>query len=345
MGDAASVSTIVDSQIGIIKSDSIGRAVIRKLNLVKTPEFIGQTGGVRSTIYSIARSIGLMKPETEEAAARIALETFQSKFSVKRDGLTYIVGISFESIDPRRAALILNTIAETYISQQMDAKYNYTLRDETWVKDQLNELSNQASAARKALEDFKNRDGLAGSADAGADGAQPELTAQMQGELRALTAAAEASASALDGFRHRARFMEATRQQSLPVFDARLLTEVIPPLRPSSPKGGMVLGIASVLGVLLGIAICVVARAFESRRPEQRTSRKRTPDILYRGCPNGQFRQRSGKVDNGFLCPCRKATDPCRKAADEVAKTREPRRFPAKWSSIHCQVINRRIQA
>lgn len=100
MGDAASVSTIVDSQIGIIKSDSIGRAVIRKLNLVKTPEFIGQTGGVRSTIYSIARSIGLMKPETEEAAARIALETFQSKFSVKRDGLTYIVGISFSPSIP-----------------------------------------------------------------------------------------------------------------------------------------------------------------------------------------------------------------------------------------------------
>src|SRR5882762_1470388 len=37
--DAASVSTIVESQIGIIRSESIARAVIRKLDLTNDPEF------------------------------------------------------------------------------------------------------------------------------------------------------------------------------------------------------------------------------------------------------------------------------------------------------------------
>ena len=55
---------------------------------------------------------------------RYALESFERKLSAKRVGLTYIVEISFESIDPERAALILNTVAETYIAAQMDAKYN-----------------------------------------------------------------------------------------------------------------------------------------------------------------------------------------------------------------------------
>lgn len=264
LGDSASVSTIVDSQIGIIKSDSVARAVIRKLDLVKTPEFVGQTGGVRSTIFAIARSLRLMKPESEETAMRLALEIFQRNLTVKRVGLTYLVGISFESTDPQRAALIINTIVKIYIAQQLDAKYKYALRDETWVKDQLNELSNQASVDRTALTEFKDRNDFSASADAAAGDPQPQLTAEMQEELRRLTAAAEASETALDNFRHMARLTEATRQQYLPIFDARLVTEALPPLRPSSPKVGIALGISTVLGLLLGTVVALM-REFSYR--------------------------------------------------------------------------------
>ena len=253
LGDAASVSTIVESQIGIIRSDGIARAVIRKLDLATNPEFIGQIG-IRG---SIARLLGWRKPETEETAIRSALESFQRKLSVKRVGLTYIVGVSFESADPERAALILNTVAETYIAYQMDAKYNSTLRDETWIKSRLNELGSHASAAQKALEDYnKNKKDIASSADtADAGAARSQSTAQMQDELRELVAAAKSSITVFDNFRHVLRHMEAERQQSLPVFEARLITEALPPLRASSPKGAIVLGVSTVAGMLLGVAI------------------------------------------------------------------------------------------
>ena len=45
------------------------------------------------------------------------------------------------------------------------------------------------------------------------------------------------------------------QQQSLPVFDAQLLTEASRPLRASSPKVGIVLVISTVGGALLGIAV------------------------------------------------------------------------------------------
>jgi capsular exopolysaccharide synthesis family protein len=252
LGDTASVSTIVESQIGIIRSESVARAVIRKLDLAKDPEFIGQIG-IRS---SIARLLGWGKPETEATAMRYALESFQRKLSVKRIGVSYIIGLSFESIDPERAALILNTVAETYVTSQMEAKYNSSLRDETWIKYRLNELSSHASAAQKALADYyKNRKDIAGSADTvDADAASSHSTTQTQSELRELAAAAQSSTSALDNLRHVLRQMEATRQQSLPGFE-RLISEALPPLRASSPKVGIVLGISTVAGMLLGIAI------------------------------------------------------------------------------------------
>jgi Mrp family chromosome partitioning ATPase/capsular polysaccharide biosynthesis protein len=241
LADAASVSTIVESQIGIIKSESIARAVMQKLDLTVDPEFVGRIGIVGGMIRSLAQLLGWSKPEPESTVMRHALESFQRKLSAKRVGLTYIVAMSFESIDPERAAQILNTIPETYIARQMDAKYNLSLQDQVWIQNRLTELSSQASAAQKALEDYhKNRKDIADSVDAGAE--------------RALAAAAESSKGAYDNFRHVLRQNEAARQQSKPVFEASLVSKALPPLKASSPKRAIVLGLSTIAGVLLGIA-------------------------------------------------------------------------------------------
>jgi uncharacterized protein involved in exopolysaccharide biosynthesis len=230
--DAAAVSTVVESQIAIIKSETIASAVIEKLGLAQDPEFTtGQGSGM------ISRLLGWSKPQTEASAARYALEPFERKLSAKRVGPTYLVEITFDSRDPDRAAQIVNAVAEKYITRQMDKA---SLQDEKWVKDRLNDLSTQALAAQKALEDYsKNRKEPADSA----------------ATIDKLAAAAESSKNAYDNFRLVLRKTEATQQQSAPVFEASLVTAASPPLRASSPKPRIVLGIAIVGGLLLGIAI------------------------------------------------------------------------------------------
>jgi len=233
--DTAAVATIVESQIEIIKSESIASAVIEKLALADDPEFAtGQGSGM------ISRLFGWSRPEAKGSTARYAVESFERKLSAKRVGSTYLVELTFESRDPDRAAQILNAVAEKYITHQMS---NAGLQDDAWVKDRLNELSTQASAAQKALEDY-SRNGK-GTADSAAT-------------IDKLAAAAEASKSAYDNFRHVLRRMEATRQQSSPVFEASLLSGASPPLRASWPKARIVLGTAIVLGGLLGIAIGIL---------------------------------------------------------------------------------------
>jgi uncharacterized protein involved in exopolysaccharide biosynthesis len=240
-GDAASTSTIVESQIGIIKSESIARAVIAKLGLAEDPEFAPQDSDMRGMKQSIIRLLGWSKPDTEaNAAIRYAVESFERKLSAKRIGPTYLVEISFVARDPDRAAQILNAVAEKYTTRQMD---NANLQDETWAKDQLNELSARASAAQRALEDYnRNKKDAADSAHT----------------IERLVAAADSSKSAYDNFRHVLRKMAATREQSSPVFEASLVTDASPPLRASWPKARTVLGISMVGGLLLGIAIGVL---------------------------------------------------------------------------------------
>jgi uncharacterized protein involved in exopolysaccharide biosynthesis len=255
-GDAASVSTIVESQIAIIKSEGVARAVIRKLDLAEDPEFVGQAGAVRGMMRSMSRLLGWSKPETESSAVQYALESFGRKLSAKRIGLTYIVEITFESIDPGRAAQIVNAVAETHIMASMDAKFRSALRSEKWVKDRMNELSSQASAAQKAVADYKNTGDItdpAGTVDAGKPSSQ--LSAKIQGDLRELEATAESSTKTYDNFLRVLRYMDAMQQQSLPVFEARLLTEASRPMRASSPKLRIVLAISVAGGIVLGIVI------------------------------------------------------------------------------------------
>jgi len=235
-GDVAAVATIVESQIGIIKSESIASAVIEKLGLAESPEFAGGQG---NSILSVSRLLGWTRPEGSGSAMRYAVESFGQRLSAKRVGPTYLVELTFDSRDPDRAAQILNAVAEKYITHQMDQ--GGSLQDETWVRDRLNGLSIQASAAQKALEDFRSRKDASDSAVS----------------MDRLVAAAESSKSAYDSFRHMLRRLEATRQQSTPVFAASLITQALPPLRAASPKPKSVLGIAIVGGLLLGLAFAV----------------------------------------------------------------------------------------
>jgi uncharacterized protein involved in exopolysaccharide biosynthesis len=229
--------------------------VLQKLGLAEDPEFAAQ-GVVSQTIGAISRLLGWRKPEAEASVSRHAIDAFERKLSVKRVGVTYILEMTFDSVDPERAARILNTISETYISAQMDDRYRWSPQSEKWFKDRTSELSNQASAAKNAVAAYyKSKTDIADSSGAvDAATAPSQLTPSTQGELRELEATAEAATRTYDNFLRVQRYMEITQQQSSPTFEARLI-EVTRPLVASSPKAKLLLGMATVGGVLLGIAI------------------------------------------------------------------------------------------
>jgi uncharacterized protein involved in exopolysaccharide biosynthesis len=254
-GDPASVSTIVESQIAIIRSENVARTVIQKLDLANDPEFASQ-GLLRRTKRSVSRMLGWSKPETEYSLMRYATDSIARNLSVKRAGSTYIVDLAYDSGDSDRAAQILNAVVESYTSSQMDAKYKSALQSEKWVKERTNELSSQASAAKKAVADYyKAHESTTppGATDVGTSASQ--TTATKHDALRELEAAAEVATRTYDNFVRTQRYMEVVQHHASPAFEARLLTEVSRPLTASTPKAGIVLGVLTIGGLLLGIAL------------------------------------------------------------------------------------------
>ena len=77
--------------------------------------------------------------------------------AVKRVGLSYVILINFRSYDPARAAEIANAVADAYIVDQLEAKYQATRRAGAWLQDRIKELREQVSTAERAVVDFKTK--------------------------------------------------------------------------------------------------------------------------------------------------------------------------------------------
>src|SRR5262249_10800031 len=67
----------------------------------------------------------------------------------------YVIDINFESASPERAAQIANAIAQAYITEQFEAKYQVTREGSKWLEGRIRELRDHVSAAEKAVVDYK----------------------------------------------------------------------------------------------------------------------------------------------------------------------------------------------
>jgi polysaccharide biosynthesis transport protein len=193
VGDLPVDTAAVESQVEIIKSETIALAVIKKLFLAEDPEFTGPGGGLLGTLLSnvmgLVASIG---PNTSSDAnsddqfksdvtpGHKAVTAFQSRLDVQRVGLTYIIAISFRSHNADRAARIANAVAEAYIDDQLESKYLAARRAGTWLQERLRELRQQASTAERAVVDFKNRNSMI---DAGGRTINEQQLAELNSQL------------------------------------------------------------------------------------------------------------------------------------------------------------------
>ena len=186
-------TSAVDSQVEIIKSESIALAVIKQLHLTEDSEFVGSGGGLIGTLLSSVTGLFASNgPGSEFALTRSAVRAFQNQLSVRRVGLTYVIEIGFTSLSPDRAAQIANAAANAYIEDQLEAKYQSARRAGTWLQDRLRELREQASTAQRAVADYKNKNDMV---DAGGRTINEQQLAELNSELllaRSQTAQAQA---------------------------------------------------------------------------------------------------------------------------------------------------------
>ena len=203
LGDIPIDTAQVETQVEVLKSETIGLSVIKDLRLTEDPEFVAPGGGLLGAVFGLLSglidpgTVGSSDPKSEFALTRKALRTFLSERAISRVGRTYVLDIAYTALSPTRAAWIANAIADSYIVDQLESKYQTTKRASVWLQDRIKELRTQASAADRAVFDYKEKNNII---DLGGGGTNPrllgdqqvsELTTQM---ITARAAAAEAKA-------------------------------------------------------------------------------------------------------------------------------------------------------
>lgn len=120
--DAATVQTEVE----VLKSDNIGLAVVRKLHLADDPEFTGSSKGPVDHFVALLGSPTGFSVSERVPTENAALLKFDAQRTLNRVGMTYVIDIGFTSHDPDKSARLVNALADAYIDDQLDAKFQAT---------------------------------------------------------------------------------------------------------------------------------------------------------------------------------------------------------------------------
>ncbi|NOJ47560.1 AAA family ATPase [Bradyrhizobium archetypum] len=245
-------SAYIDSQVEVLRSEAIARSVVRNLNLLSDPEFISRTGGLVGIFGKISSAIfgSGTKPNQEGRA----VAAFQRNLTIKRIGSTYVIQIDYRSLDATKAARISNAVTEAYLSDQNASKYRFSYDIDAWLRDRLDKLKAQAQNSERAVAEYKAKSNVVGADAPLLSGQQlADLSSGRRVLLKDLESSAQSHRMLYETFLQ--RVTEFTNQQSFPTNEARIVSEASPLLVKNDPKPVLVLGAATILGLIGGLAV------------------------------------------------------------------------------------------
>jgi capsular exopolysaccharide synthesis family protein len=176
----------LQTELEIIKSEDLLGRVVDKLGLAANPDFNGTKPpdfltdvlapirnfwGMALAVLvpkpppSAAPQIQMPKARTEDSdpRRRAAIGAIAGNLTVSLVGRTFIIVISVQSPNGAMSAQIANAIADMYLVDQLDAKYEANKRATEWLEERLGELRRALQAAEDQVATYRRDKGLVGS--------------------------------------------------------------------------------------------------------------------------------------------------------------------------------------
>lgn len=182
--DTASIpdQSIVDTEVSVMQSLDVARAVVKKLGLDNDPEF---TKGVD------ALPANATPADVDQRLNEVAGNVLAA-MEAKREKATYVIELSTVSVDPVKAARITNMFATQYIDASLGRRSDTAIQQGSYLDKRLKELSSEASAADNKLAEYRARAGVMSSDSGGSS----TVTDQQMAPLATQLASAQSEAAA-----------------------------------------------------------------------------------------------------------------------------------------------------
>ena len=142
-------SEAIETEVSVANSVATAKTVVERLKLDRDPEF---TEGLDEAIKD-----GKL---TQAARIDAVVNNVREHLSVSREKLTYIIGISFTSEDPVKAARIANAFATAYLDAKVGSNIGTAERQFAFFQKRLDELATQARAADAKVAQYRSENGI-----------------------------------------------------------------------------------------------------------------------------------------------------------------------------------------
>lgn len=160
------------TELEVITSRRVIEGVVRKLELTKDPEFNPTLREIKPLSFAGIKErvrdwIGVELPSApeninvnSEAVFHSTVAAVRSAVTAETKRYTYIFNITAVSEHPRKAALIANTVAETYMENQIAVKFEAVEQAINWLSERVAALEAELKVKEDAIKDLRSETDL-----------------------------------------------------------------------------------------------------------------------------------------------------------------------------------------
>ena len=155
-------SDYYQTQYQLLRGRMLAERVVERLDLQRSDEF--RTGPMLSPWERLQVRI-LGKPpkstvDSDGMPLSPAVAAFRSRVTVEPVPGSRLVNLRFSAYDPGLAAQAVNALAELYIKQTLEFRFTISSEATGWLGDRLKEQQEKVQAAEKALQQYREKEGL-----------------------------------------------------------------------------------------------------------------------------------------------------------------------------------------
>ena len=118
-----------------------------------------------------------------------AIENLRKALEVTRVARQYVISISLTSEDPDKAVRLANAIADAFVVDRLDARYEAAKRASTWLTERMEGLREQVQKSEEAVAKFRRDNNLTTATSEGKTTVGEQQLAELNAKL--VTARAE----------------------------------------------------------------------------------------------------------------------------------------------------------
>ncbi|WP_448873283.1 GumC family protein [Desulfobulbus propionicus] len=162
-------TSVIGTEMDILRSSSLIGRMVDKLGLIRNPTFNPNLNSQKQanllepvllwvkSLWSGNIVEELSEEEINQLVKRSIIEQIQGMLTVQQRKQTNTITVSITSADPKQAAQFANTLAELYLNDQLEAKFDATKQANEWLANRLESLKAEVQKAEQAVNNVREQ--------------------------------------------------------------------------------------------------------------------------------------------------------------------------------------------